>query len=685
MVTSPRDPDLYLRTLEAAAVARRGLELLQEVAEIVDELHPTIRSVTDTTQIARLRPGDRLLDRDGAEAPTDLLDGAAEDLRFALASGSATDMADVLGSLTDAGLRKKMAASLDELLDTLPSGDLPHLLEVVESWPAPAVDTSLLSRVARAMLPEAEGLRGDRLRFAGDRLRDATSLLKVGRDMLHEVSELLPPAAEPSHYRAVEPGSFLPGTWVRIGDLSVPSDPLDLLGHEVAAIVAGEAAKLDELDHLLTALTRGLDDNGQPVGVLRTYLTPEAAGELAAVLGVQETHSDNSTAPSPSPAKRQPNLEQLRRALLKAPERHPTIEEAWTALTSDRLSWSRRWAAGVHLCRMTRELVRAEPAAAVAWAARVGKAAEALAAPGGFAEQMADFLRRLASGHAGNAFRVQGHLLVADRYFLPWEEDDHQGLRAEYLALKATLRRVQRRPAEAISLFEEADRIAARGDFPGAPDLTAQIRIAHARTLTTMSEFEAAAALLQAALSRKIPSLPESMATPARELSPRTRWIALQNLADCLSLAGDLEEAERILAEVEELGGTIPLPETDRLRTRWVRARIEVQKAWHSGADTLKAVRDRLVELGLVYDAALASLELAAWHAEEITGSGSETEHVTAIRELAAESALFFAGQDVGPEAVAAIALFQYVSSVTVPSATIIRKIERLLRQASVS
>jgi hypothetical protein len=283
-----------------------------------------MRSLADTAQTARLRPGDRLLDRDGAEAPTDLLEKLQKICvsRFFLASGSATDMADILGGLTDTGLRKKMTASLAELLDALPSGDLSHLKEVVESWPAPAVDTSLLSRVARAMLPEAEGLRGDRLRFAGDRA-PRCHISPQSRPGHAPGGRRASPAGRrpPSRSQAVEPGSFIPGAWVRIGDFSVPSDPLDLLGHEVDAIVAGEAAKLDELDHLLTALTRGLDDNSQPVGVLRTYLTPEAAGELAAVLGVQETDSDDSTAPSPSPAKRQPNLEQLRCALLKAPER----------------------------------------------------------------------------------------------------------------------------------------------------------------------------------------------------------------------------------------------------------------------------------------------------------------------------------------------------------------------------
>jgi hypothetical protein len=298
---------------------------------------------------------------------------------------------------------------------------------------------------------------------------------------------------------------------------------------------------------------------------------------------------------------------------------------------------------------------------------------------------MADFLGHFASAHVGNALRVQGHLVVAERFFLPWEEDDHLGLRAEYLALKATLRRVQRRPAEAITLFEEADRVARQGGFPGARDLTAQIRIAHAHALEMMSEFTGAAALAQAALGIRVPSLPESAVIPPGELSPRFRWIALQNLAHHLSKAGDLEGAERVLADLDALGTTLTLPETDLLRTRWVRARIDVRKAWHAGADTLRAVRERLLELGLIFDAALASLELAEWHAEEITGAEPDEEHLAAIRELAMESAAFFAGQDVGPEAIAAIALFGYVSSVTTPTASTIRKIERLLRQAATS
>ncbi|HSN87742.1 MAG TPA: hypothetical protein VL025_13355, partial [Thermoanaerobaculia bacterium] len=451
-----------------------------------------------------------------------------------------------------------------------------------------------------------------------------------------------------------------------------------------------------ELESRLAELTRGLDADGRPVGVLAARLAGKDGGELAELAGALGLHvgkpgvEPGGTAdPRPPWPRRRSNLGQLARALQRAPERRPTIAAAWEVLSSEDASFARRWAAGVHLCRLTRELVRGDPAQAAAWAARVGQTAGTLAAVsgpvGGFESRMADFLGTFASAHVGNALRVQGHLLVAERFFLPWEEDDHLGLRAEYLALKATLRRVQRRPAEAIALFEEADRIASRGDFPGAAELTARIRIAHAHALEMMGELEEAAALLRTVLTPRTPLSTHLPTMPPGGLPPRLRFITLQNLAGHLSRAGHLDEAASWLTEADELGATLALPEIDLLRVQWVRSRIEVRKSWHAGVDTLGAVRERLLELGLVYDAALASLEIAEWHAEQIKGDEADPEHVAAIRELATESAAFFAGQDVGPEAIAALALFQHVSSVSIPTASILRKIGRLLRQTAMS
>jgi hypothetical protein len=207
-------------------------------------------------------------------------------------------------------------------------------------------------------------------------------------------------------------------------------------------------------------------------------------------------------------------------------------------------------------------------------------------------------------------------------------------------------------------------------------ELTARIRIAHAHALTTTSEFEAAAALLQTALD---------LTSSQDEVTLHLRWMALQNLADCLSKMGDFDGAGQVLSQVDEVGGQVAVPETDLLRAQWIRARIEIRADWHAGVDTLKAVRERLIESGLLYDAALASLELAEWHAEAISGSAEDEDHTAAIRGLAAESARFFVGQDISSEALAALVLFQHVASWPAPSAIAFRKIERLFRQAALS
>lgn len=526
------------------------------------------------------------------------------------------------------------------------------------------------------MVPHLEGKQGDLLIFAADRLREALSLIRTGREMLQEVAALLPETTQ----QAVDPEHFIPGAVLRLGESVVPTDPLELLGSEVAAILASKPAHLDELEGWLGALIAALDVDGRLVGALRQYLTPDVLRQLAKALGVptaEPVRQPESPADVPKRTRRV-NLGQLGHALERATKRYPTLEAAWTVLASEQ-PFSQRFAAGVHLLRQTRELARTSPQEAAAWASRVVAAAERLAAAHeGFAARMAAFLEALASAHVGNALRVEGHLLLAERFFLPWEEDDLLGLRAEYLALKATLRRAQRRFTESLELLEAAERICARRDFPGATELLAQTRIAAARTLTILSEFPAAATQLRRALEG-----------PQDAVSNRVRWIALQNLADCLSKAGDLEEAGSLLPEVEALGDSVGLPETDRLRTAWVAARVRLPADWSEAVEHLRLVRQRLIDLGLLYDAALASLELALWHAEEIaTGQGLpghavNPEHLAAIRQLAAESAQFFVGADITPEALAALALFQYVSLSAVPTPSTLRKVEQLLRRAT--
>lgn len=676
MAAGPNDPTFYERALDAAAVTRRGLELLQELAEEIDGHEPRIRAVADPAQLRAFRPGERLLDPDGEEARTDLADLAAAQLRLSLGAGSAEDLQELLGAFTDIGLKGQLVTVLSDFLSRLPESDIEQLRQAAPRWPALEASSSAVLRVASAMVPYPEGKRGDLLIFAADRLREALSLIRTGREILQELATLLP---EPQR-EAVDPAHFVPGAVVRLGGAVVPTDPLELLGNEVAAIMASKPADLAELERWIGSLIAAFDVDGRPVGTLGQYLTPEVLLELAGALGVPATEPVTRAVVQPVP-KRQAkvNLGTLGRALERAPRRLPTIEAAWEVLSSEQQSFSQRFAAGVHLLRQTRELVRENPKGAAAWASRVVVVAERLSAEhDGFASRIATFLETFASAHVGNALRVEGHLLLAERFFLQWDEDDLLGLRAEFLALKATLRRAQRRFAESLDLLEVAERIAARRDFPGASELLAQTRIAAARTLTALSEFPAAAEQLRRALE-----------VTQDAVSGRVRWIALQNLADCLSKAGNLEEAGSLLPEVDALGADVGLPETDRLRTAWVAARVRLPEDWSEAVEHLRLVRQRLIDLGLLYDAALASLELAVWHAEEIAAASSlpdhavNPEHLAAIRQLAAESAQFFVGADITPEALAALALFHYVSLAAVPSPSTLRKVEQLLRQAT--
>jgi tetratricopeptide (TPR) repeat protein len=686
MASGPKDPTFYERALDAAAVTRRGLELLEELAEEIEGHGPRIRAAADPAQLAAFRPGDRMADPDGEEARTDLSDLAAAQIRLSLGAGSAEDLQELLAALTDTGLKGQLIAVLSEFLEQLPEDTIERLRQVATRWPKLEEASSAVRHVAEAMLPHPEGRQGDLLAFAAGRLREALSLIRTGKEMLGEVAALLPQ----DEGRAVDPEHFKPGAVVRLSDDVVPTDPLRLLGSELTAILASAPQDLEELEYSLQRLVSGLDHDGRPVGILERYLTPGVLLELATALGVPVTESAPLAALEPTAKRRmQVNLGQLTRSLARAPRWLASIDAAWKVLASDRQPFAARFAAGVHLCRQTRELARDKPKEAAAWAAQVVKVAEGLAAEtDGFPARMATFLATFATAHIGNALRVEGHLRAAERFFLPWDEDDLMGLRAEYLGLKSALRLGERQYREALSLLEEADKIARRGEFPGALDTAARIRVTEARILIMLGELDAAASFLRSALGTPAPIISGRSVIPAGKLSPAVRWNVLQNLADCLSKAGALDEAASVLPEVEELGLAIGLPETEQLRIAWIRARVRLPEDWADALETLRAVRSRFIELGFLFDAALASLELAAWHAEELVervelpDEAVGADHIRAIRELASESARFFVGADVTPEAIAAIALFQYVSSVATPEPAVIRKIEQLLRQA---
>lgn len=127
MASGPHDPIFYERALDAAAVTRRGLELLQELAEEIEGHELRTRIAVDSTQLAAFRPGERLLDPDGDEARTDLGDVAGAQLRLSLGAGSAQDLQELLGAFTDIGLKSQLVSVLSDFLARLPESDVARL------------------------------------------------------------------------------------------------------------------------------------------------------------------------------------------------------------------------------------------------------------------------------------------------------------------------------------------------------------------------------------------------------------------------------------------------------------------------------------------------------------------------------------------------------------------------------
>lgn len=219
-----------------------------------------------------------------------------------------------------------------------------------------------------------------------------------------------------------------------------------------------------------------------------------------------------------------------------------------------------------------------------------------------------DELRGYALAHLGNARRVAGDLHAAEEAFISaqeiWEPafksmGDVLGYEARYLAFKASLRRAQRLLPEALALLEQAL------DAEPAVSLRACILINKAKTHEEMGSIDVAIGILGEARSLSV-----------GESDGRIRLCLEQNYLDYLTKVGRFVEAAVAAPEVATLLGKLDSP-IDAIRFRWTEARIAKGLGRSTEAlDALLAVRREFAELGLGYDAALSSLELALMYAE---------------------------------------------------------------------
>jgi len=237
-----------------------------------------------------------------------------------------------------------------------------------------------------------------------------------------------------------------------------------------------------------------------------------------------------------------------------------------------------------------------------------------------------------ACGHFANALRARGDLQESEEGFRRaealWMEGavSHPGPldSARVLRLEALLRHAQGRLKEGLDLLERAFTVA------HADKLV--VRVQKGAFLGETGRWSDAARELQRASDGLAGRHP-----------PHLRLDAAFNLTVSLLHAGQPAEAKTTLAELRELV-TAHGTKVDRVRMRWQEARLKKSLPLYT------EVRNALTEHGLPYDAAVATFEAAALHAEK--------GHTEEVQELARGLAPLAVSERVPRQARATIKIF---------------------------
>jgi len=264
----------------------------------------------------------------------------------------------------------------------------------------------------------------------------------------------------------------------------------------------------------------------------------------------------------------------------------------------------------------------------------------------------------------GNALRVTGDHPEAERAFAAVDALVAQGGlalldTARVLDLKASLCRDQRRFAEASRLL---DRVVAIYQQLGQWHLLGRALKQKSMVCGEAGDLEGEMALLRRALD---------LLDPDEE--PRTFLAARHNLIAALNQSGRSREAFALLFHTRPLY----LQQGDRmnlLRLRWLEGMVAGGLGRLEQAEiAYREVRDAFLELGLDYDAALASLDLAGVLARQ--GRSAD------VRRLAAETLAVFAVRDIHREAFAALAFFSQAAQREVAQVSLVQEVVDFLKR----
>ena len=319
------------------------------------------------------------------------------------------------------------------------------------------------------------------------------------------------------------------------------------------------------------------------------------------------------------------------------------------------------WALCEVLCLESQRQCAQDPAAAATLAELALKVADRVVGEASWRSKV----RGLAWAHVANALRAKGDFPAAERAFLSadrhWKagEEAQNGLLEEGLlfALRASLRRSQRRFEDEAALLEQASAAASSLKF------RIQVLLSQAKLAKEMGKLDRAVEILLQASEIAIP-----------DDDGRVVLSIQHGLADNLSKLDRFPEAEALLPAVIDLsrkcGG-----EVDLIRLRWIEGRVAAGLGHRdAGVATLRKVRGELAARHLTFDTALVSLELAILYSEQ--GQAEE------VKSLARHMVPIFRARNVNPEILDALSLFRQAAERERVSTELARKILAYLRKA---
>ena len=274
-------------------------------------------------------------------------------------------------------------------------------------------------------------------------------------------------------------------------------------------------------------------------------------------------------------------------------------------------------------------------------------------------------LRARAWAQYGNALRINSELDGAEQAFEtaselldPRRVSPHETARV--LDLEASLRRDQCRFAEATRLM---DKVIAIYRKLGQRSLLGRSLKQKSMICGESGDLKGEVTLLRRALELLNP-----------EEDPRNYLAARHNLISALTQSGHPREAFAMLFHTRPLY----LKQGDRLnllRLRWLEGVVAAGLERHEqAAVAYREVRDAFLELGLDYDAALASLDLAEVYA--VQGRAAD------VRRLVEEMIEIFQTRSIPSEALAALAILQQAARAERAELELVREVGVYFRKA---